>query len=98
MQTKKNEIDESKNINFGNGIRRNILKQKKQKMRTISNYSIYNYIYNEKVQFTKPKNSTYNSKDKNISLSIKSSSSKRKNINENLFKNKNKVKNLSIKI
>ncbi len=98
MQTKKNEIDESKNINFGNGIRRNILKQKKQKMRTISNYSIYNSIYNEKVQFTKPKNSTYNSKDKNISLSIKSSSSKRKNINENLFKNKNKVKNLSIKI
>ena len=98
IQTKKNEIDESKNINFGNGIRRNILKQKKQKMRTISNYSIYNYIYNEKVQFTKPKNSTYNSKDKNISLSIKSSSSKRKNINENLFKNKNKVKNLSIKI
>ena len=98
IKTKKNEIDESKTINFGNEIRKNILKQKKQKMRTISNYSIYNYIYNEKIQFTKSKNSTYNSKEKNNSLSIKSSSSKRQNLNVNLFKNQNKVKNLSIKI
>ena len=98
LKTKKNEIDESKSTNFEKRIKKNNSNQKKQKIRTISNNSIYNYIYNEKFQYIKPRNSTYNSKEKNISLSIKSSSRKQKTLNENLFKNQNKRKNLSIKI
>jgi len=81
-------------VNFGNVIRKNISRDKKQKISTITNHT----IHNTKLKYGKVMTSN-NSKEKNIPSSIKSSSSsKQKNGNENFIKNRVPRKNLSIKI
>ena len=83
-------------VNFGNVIRKNISRDKKQKISTITTNHT---IHNTKLKFGKVMTSTNNSKEKNIPSSIKSSSSsKQKNGNDNFIKNKVPRKNLSIKI
>ena len=95
IKTKKNNIIGIGPVNFRNVIRKNISREKKQKITTITNYT----IHNNKLKFGKAITSTHNSKEKNIHNSIKSSSSSnQKNNNEKIIKSRVPRKNLSIKI